>query len=170
LPESLQSKIIRNEVLIRTDYPNVRYWHRSDWSQREGAQPSSNINLKLRCLQDQHGVVVNSTRLREMRIVAKIIWSRFESDGNAPETWGVVDESLASEYHREMCLRFQEFALCDHNWKSQLLATETYPYWSITRPTKVKSQINTSSNDASPQVSVSCTHTDDRSKLKFLYR
>ena len=174
LPESLQSKILRNDVLIRTDYPNVHYWHRSDWSQvgiaaREGAQPPSDINLKLRCLEDQYGVVVNSTHLREMCFVARTIWNRFKSDGNAPETWSSVDESLAAEYHHEMCLRFQEFALCDHNWKSQLLATETYPNWTG-RPTKVKPQINTSSDDTSPQVSVSCTHTDNRSKLKFLHR
>jgi len=151
----LQSKIFRNEVLIRTDYPDVHYWFRSEFITPREEGPPSGINLKLHFLEDQCGVVVDGLCLWEMRSFAKAIWTWYKC---APETWGCVNEMTAAEYHRQMCLRFEEFALCTFNWKSQVFATETYPNWSgrpnANRPRKAKTSLI---NNALSRVSASCT-------------
>ena len=80
-------------------------------------------------IEDAEGNTVDGYRLRDIRAHARAIWTNFQSVGRLPTTWGRADAEIAGVYRREMRSKFFEFALCDNDWKADLLATESYPSW-----------------------------------------
>jgi hypothetical protein len=164
--------------LTRSDYPAVRYWYKDDWTHREtkkvpvekakGNRNRRTVNNTLRYIEDRNGVPVNGYRAQEIRLFTKFVWDQFAETGKDPNTWRVVDESVAEDYHFQMRQRFPEFALCDGVWKSQLLASENYPNWrkeerkkSEPVSKKAKTQSNTpSSNNVSNSASTASSSQD----------
>jgi hypothetical protein len=133
-----------SDVLLKRDYPNVKYWYRQDWVAhvkesgnstevteviRGKTLASKGINKTMLYIEDVEGKTVDGYKLRDIRAHARAIWTKFQSVGRLPTTWGRADAEIAGVYRREMRSKFFEFALCENDWKADLLATESYPSW-----------------------------------------
>lgn len=141
----------------REDYPNVNYWYRRDWlnnikdggnSTDIGMEPvrgktlmSKGINKNAKYIEDAAGNPVDGYRLRDIRSHARAIWACFQNVGRAPSTWGKADAEIAQAYRREMRAKFPEFALCECDWKADLVATEHYPSWYSTHVKGVEANL-----------------------------
>jgi hypothetical protein len=133
-----------NTLLKREDYPAVKYWHKQDWlnhlktngnttdmgmSIRGKSLIAKGINKTVKYIEDVEGNPVDGYKVRDIRSHARAIWANFQTIGRVPSSWGKADAETASVYRREMRLKFFEFALCENDWKADLLATESYPSW-----------------------------------------
>jgi hypothetical protein len=133
-----------NTPLKREDYPAVKYWYKHDWLShlknntdsadvgmaiRGKSLTAKGINKTVKYIEDMEGNSVDGYRVTDIRSHARGIWVNFQIAGRAPSSWGKADAGAASYYRREMRLKFFEFALCDNDWKADLLATESYPSW-----------------------------------------
>jgi hypothetical protein len=133
-----------NTPLNREDYPAVKYWYKHDWLNhlknntdsadvgmaiRGKSLIAKGINKTVKYIEDMEGNPVDGYRVTDIRSHARGIWVNFQIAGRAPSSWGKADAGAASYYRREMRLKFFEFALCDNDWKADLLATESYPSW-----------------------------------------
>jgi hypothetical protein len=133
-----------NTPLMREDYPAVKYWYKHDWLNhvknnsdtadvgmaiRGKSLTAKGINKTVQYIEDIEGNPVDGYKVRDIRSHARAIWVNFQTSGRAPSSWGKADAEVASVYRHEMCLKFFEFALCDNDWKADLLATESYPSW-----------------------------------------
>ena len=87
------------------------------------------INKTVKYIEDIEGKSVDGYKVKDIRSHARAIWMNFQTASRAPSSWGKADVGVASVYRREMRLKFFEFALCDNDWKADLLATESYPSW-----------------------------------------
>ena len=130
--------------LTRDNYPNVKFWYRQDWLNhiKEGGNStdvgevvrgkslmSKGINKTAKYIEGVDGKPVDGYRIRDIRFHARGMWANFQTVGRAPPTWGRADAEVSRVYRREMRLKFPEFALCENDWKADLLATEHYPSW-----------------------------------------
>ena len=130
---------------LKRDYPSVKFWHKRDWVQHTKdsnnstdvtTQPvrgktlmSKGINKNAKYIEGPDGEPVDGWRLKDIRTHARAIWASFQTVNRAPITWGRADAEVAHVYRREMRAKFPEFALCEHDWKADQLATEHYPSW-----------------------------------------
>jgi hypothetical protein len=130
--------------LKRDNYPNVNFWYRQDWLNhvKEGGNSmdvgevvrgkslmSKGINKTAKYIEGADGEPVDGYKIRDIRSHARGIWAKIQTVGRAPPTWGRADAEIAHFFRREMRLKFFEFALCDNDWKADLIATEHYPSW-----------------------------------------
>ena len=138
--------ILSEQLLNHSNYPKVRFWFRKDWVNQKkeklgitkviessttgdkGRGPTS-INVTLRYVEDEQGVVVDGFRASEMRKFARSIWNQLAGAGKAPRSWGKAELDVASHYRREMRRRFPELGFCEYDWKADQLATDNYPNW-----------------------------------------
>ena len=134
-------------LLIRADYPNVRYWSKSQWKMATESAKGVMDPLKSRdvirgkkavaqgqnqsCtyIENENGEPVDGYRLSAIRQVVRAIWVKFAEMGVAPASWGKASLTVANEYKAEMRRQFPEFRLCENDWKVQHLATTDYPSW-----------------------------------------
>jgi hypothetical protein len=133
--------------LLSSNYPNVRYWSKSQWKaaaeSTKGAVDHSRSREIVRgkkavaqgqnnaCtyIENENGEPVDGYRLSAIRQLARTIWVKFAEMGLAPATWGKASLTLVNEYKAEMRRQFPEFRLCENDWKVQQLATTDYPSW-----------------------------------------
>jgi hypothetical protein len=130
--------------LKRENYPNIKFWYRQDWLNhvKEGGNStdvgeavrgkslmSKGINKTAKYIEGADGEPVDGYKIRDIRSHARAIWANFQTVGRAPLTWGRADAEISQLFRREMRSKFFEFALCDNDWKADLLATEHYPSW-----------------------------------------
>ncbi|KAJ7431863.1 hypothetical protein FB451DRAFT_1484655 [Mycena latifolia] len=130
--------------LSKTDYEKVRYWHRLDFSKKNGSDGVSNnggpnprggtlisqgINTTGRYIEDENGKTIDGLRLGAIYKLAAAIWFGLVKSGKAPRTWGQASLDVTTLYNDEMCRQFPELHLCADNWKAQQVATQNYPSW-----------------------------------------
>jgi hypothetical protein len=131
--------------LKRTDYPGIRFWTRPEWTNylKNGGDSSSfgmegvrgrtlvsqGINKTAKYIEDASGNPVDGYKLRDMLTHMRSIWQSLLSLSRAPTTWGKTDLEILRHFHREMRVKFPEFALCENDWKADYLATTHYPSW-----------------------------------------
>jgi hypothetical protein len=131
--------------LKKEDYPFVKFWHRQDWwnhtkeagnSTEFGTEPvrgksliAKGINKNAKYIENVDGEPVDGYRIRDIHAHARAIWASFQAVGRAPQSWGKADMEISRHYRREMRLKFPELALCDNDWKADLVATTHYPSW-----------------------------------------
>jgi hypothetical protein len=109
-------------ALQATDFPNVKFWLKRNWSRAANVKGLSRFNY----LEKEDGVMVDETRLHEMREVARNMWKGFKKQGILPPTWRSARVEVRSEYYREMRQKFLEFRLCETDWKADQLAADYY--------------------------------------------
>jgi hypothetical protein len=144
------SNLPRDQPLSHNDYPKVCFWFKKDWvnrkkeksgitrlsqsnasrmtEQNKGRAPSG-LNVSLRYVEDEHGVVIDGFRASDMRKFARSIWNQLHGAGKAPRSWGKADLDVAAHYRHEMRRHFPELGLCEFDWKAEQLATDNYPNW-----------------------------------------
>jgi hypothetical protein len=138
--------VLSEQPLTHSNYPKVRFWFRKDWINQKkeklgvtkvnessttgdkGRGPMG-VNVTLRYVEDEQGVVVDGFRASEMRKFARSIWNQLARAGKAPRSWGKAELDVAAHYRREMHRRFPELGLCEYDWKADQLATDNYPNW-----------------------------------------
>jgi hypothetical protein len=73
--------------------------------------------------------IVDSTRQGRMRDHMQSLWQTLAFFGLAPTSWSKAT-SLATEFIAlSMRLEYEEFRLCDKDWKADAFATRHYPNW-----------------------------------------
>ena len=112
-----------NELEWR-DFPNVKFWFRSDWSRFKTNNPKSKIFIET-----EEGTIVLGARINAIRKCARNFWDGLRVDGAPPPTWGQATSQTKNQYHSLMRKNFPELKLCHNNWKSELLATSHYSPW-----------------------------------------
>jgi len=139
-------------ALVRSDFPNVKYWTRREWKDHllarrsvtvfgESDQDGDTKNASMSYVEDKDGIPVTCDRATSIRKFAREIWTELLGNGKAPTSWSKVGLTAGHQYRSEMKRRYPELQLCEGDWKSELIATENYPSWySSKRPTKVKKE------------------------------
>lgn len=131
--------------LKRAEYPGIRFWTRPEWmnylkntgdssgygteSIRGRSLVSQGINKTAKYIEDDSGNPVDGYKLKDMLTHMRSIWSNLLLLNRAPTTWGKADMEVLRHFHREMRVKFPEFALCENDWKADYLATTHYPSW-----------------------------------------
>ena len=125
-----------NTLLKWEDYPAVKYWYKHNWLDHLKNNTDSNdvgmaihgksltakgINKTMKYIEDMEGNPVDGYKVMDIHSHAQGIWVNFQIADHAPSSWGKAEAGAASYYHCEMCLKFFEFALCDNDWKADLL-------------------------------------------------
>ncbi|KAJ7291874.1 hypothetical protein C8J57DRAFT_1212295 [Mycena rebaudengoi] len=124
-------------ALEQGDYPQVRFWNKSDYSKNaEGISNNTGQlgeNTTMTHIEDTAGRVVDAAHLRVICGVAASIWFGLVESSLAPRKWGQASITVLTQYYREMCHHCPEMRYCANNWKAQQLATTNYPSWIRTR-------------------------------------
>ena len=86
----------------------------------------------MRYIQDEHGNVIDGHRTREIRMHARALFVGFALQGKHFMSWGDADAVSRKTFYAEMVSRFEELQYCDLDWKSEQIATDTFPGWKVT--------------------------------------
>lgn len=124
---------IKDELYERDDYPAVKFWYAKDWTECKKV-PEGKIASRLRFLQDEDGEEMTEVRLNEIRSFLLSAFSELQDVGNKdilPKTWanGTKGRAVVAACHTELRRRFNEFTLCNGDWKARSLMIEWYPSW-----------------------------------------
>jgi len=90
---------------------------------------SQGVNVAMRYVENEEGIVADGHRCTEMCQYARSIWVHMANNGGPPTLWGKADVKLSQSYCHEMHQRFPELQLCDLDWKADQIATDNYPSW-----------------------------------------
>ncbi|KAH8113020.1 hypothetical protein DFH11DRAFT_1878619 [Phellopilus nigrolimitatus] len=135
--------------LCEADYPGVRYWRRSKWTehtrtqkglsdamglkgvaQRGPTRASQNINVAMLYVENEKGESVDGERAQNMRSFAHTIFHKLLAFKKAPSTWSIAGNDVKDHYANEMESKFPELRFCADQWKAQYIATQIYSSWS----------------------------------------
>ncbi|KAI0350658.1 hypothetical protein OH77DRAFT_1524669 [Trametes cingulata] len=130
---------------IKTDFPNVPYWHRKDWigaekqstvpGQEKGKKGPSrmadNENVNFGFITDAEGNPIDGHRAQTIRRRFREFCIHLHQEGRAPETWQRgIDAQITVEYHHWMRTQCYELQLCEDNWKADKVAgLSNYSQW-----------------------------------------
>jgi hypothetical protein len=118
------------EDLDQDDYPDVPYWHESDWTKHCNRQRDRGQTIsKLSFLTNKGGSPVSESRIKEFMATAKEAWNELYRHHHDPITWMKKASTASTYFAREMKIKFPEFAYCEGNWKAEKFAIVKYPDW-----------------------------------------
>lgn len=100
-------------------------------AQRGQGRSRAGINVSMRYIQDEHGNVIDGHRTREIRMHARALFVGFALQGKHFMSWGDADAVSRKTFYAEMVSRFEELQYCDLDWKSEQIATDTFPGWKV---------------------------------------
>ncbi|KAG6806706.1 hypothetical protein H0H92_010306, partial [Tricholoma furcatifolium] len=96
---------------------------------RRGRPPTTGENEKHLYLESSDGKPVDQYRLRRFGDKARQLFESLRRYNMAPEKWKSLDNEAYDYFKIEMLNKFQEFRLCDGNWKLDTWAAKTYASW-----------------------------------------
>ena len=118
------------EALEEDDYPDVPYWHDTDWANYgERLKDRGKPIPKLGFLTDKGGAPVMEPHIKEFMSHAKQAWNELYRHRLDPLSWTKKTPSAASYFAHEMKSKFLEFCYCDSDWKVERFAIIKYPDW-----------------------------------------
>ena len=118
------------DALDEEDYPNVPYWRESDWmNHAEQQKERGRIVSKLGFLTGEDGSSVTEFRIKQFMSHAKHVWNELYRSRLDPCSWTKKTQSTAAYFENDMKVKFQEFRLCEGNWKVERFAIIKYPDW-----------------------------------------
>jgi hypothetical protein len=137
--------------LDKKDYPNVRYWHATSWTNSKTntdidiftMSPTSKKRSLFWYLEDVNGAPLDEGRCNAVTKRARNIFAHLNSTRAGATKWGEMGNVSQDFYRREMYLFFPELQLCELDWKVNRLATETYSSWYRKRRDKFAVTTNT---------------------------
>lgn len=131
-PENL-TMISSPDYYEEEDYPDACYWTKSEWVKHENKQndrgTTSTSAEKLEFLTNENGVAANKERLRQISKAAKITWNELYRYRLDPTTWSKTTVKAATYFSNNMRTQFEEFRLCEGDWKVEAFATIRFPDW-----------------------------------------
>ncbi|KAL1673032.1 hypothetical protein EV122DRAFT_223528 [Schizophyllum commune] len=123
-------------TLNRMDYRSVRFWHRSDFTnwvnEKTKASPlgAQEGSLQYKFLESEDGECIREQKKKLMLETLYAAWHSLSHAGLLPDTWGRASIEVRMYVWATMEAAFVELRLCDGHWKTQMLATLNYPWWS----------------------------------------
>ena len=90
---------------------------------------SQGINVTMKYIEYEDGMVVDGFRAAEIRRYARSLWVQMALESKLPRTWSEADARSLATYNQSMGQRFPELRLCAGDWKANLVATDNYPSW-----------------------------------------
>ncbi|KAF4610532.1 hypothetical protein D9613_006515 [Agrocybe pediades] len=112
----------------------VGFWTKQEWKNyKENEKKKKNTDRKPNAayafLCDRHGNELSDERLRQMKDAARLQWNHLYWLRIDPPTWGNRIMEAEERFSNAMRSKFEEFGLCDGNWKVTEFATLRYPGW-----------------------------------------
>ena len=118
------------EALEEDDYPDVPYWHDTDWANYgERLKDRGKPIPKLGFLTDEGSAPVMEPHIKEFMSHAKQAWNELYRHRLNPLSWTKKTPSAASYFVHKMKSKFLEFCYCDGDWKVEQFAIIKYPDW-----------------------------------------
>ncbi|KAM6490980.1 hypothetical protein JOM56_013600 [Amanita muscaria] len=114
------------------EYPEVTFWLHDEWSTYKKKR---NTGSRYRFLQDKDGEEITEARLNEIRAFLLGAFNELQEllgDNKAlPQTWANATKGRAviNACHSELRRQFEEFTLCNGDWKARSFMIEWYPNW-----------------------------------------
>lgn len=121
-----------DDDILAEDGEDLRAASPTPGTQRGQSRSCAGINVSMRYVQDEHGQLIDGHRAREIRIHAHAIFVGFTNQGKQFTSWGDADATSRRTFYTEMVNRFEELQYCDLDWKSEQIATDTFPGWKVT--------------------------------------
>lgn len=140
-PKPLQSQPlsmpIPGDFFHRDDFEDVRFWTLQDWkdflSAPSDSSSAQSISKKTGFLTDGDGNKLTKLRLKQMRKTASEAFIELYNRRLDPPTWGSKREIARRYFAYKMREEFEEFRMCNDDWKAEAFATLRYPDWCDSR-------------------------------------
>jgi len=133
-------------IVPRSDYPNIKYWTRDEWTvfeskRKDSSDPKDKAgprgrtrcaqghNVSMQFIEEADGRPISSTQAEDIRAFARTIWTDLYARGLALKTWGNASRKVHDEYEREMETRWPVLRYCSNHWKTHHIATKNYSQW-----------------------------------------
>lgn len=101
-------------------------------------------------VEHEDGSIATNEEAVQMRRFARSIFTHFNKTGVAPQKWGQLDVISADFYFNAMTERFPYLALCENNWKANMIATLSYPSWWRNHGSRAEAPGKNTKRDRSP--------------------
>lgn len=142
-------------ALDQKDYPNIRFWKKTDWTEffstkksstkgntatklNEPVKPrgktrisESDENVNDQYLEKEDGSTMGGTEAGELRALLRGIFSeqKMVDPENMPPNWGSAAISFRNYVFNQVYLKFPCLQLCRSDWKVSQIAGTTYSSW-----------------------------------------
>ncbi|KAJ6596398.1 hypothetical protein DFH09DRAFT_876224, partial [Mycena vulgaris] len=116
-------------TLLQSDYPDVKYWNRKDYSDSDLTRISDDEHRKLGFLEHEDGTIFNKEQIASIRKHIRAAFQSLLDDGLAPQTWSSASSKATSRVRTEMLAEFPALSFCANHWKVDAVATEVYSQW-----------------------------------------
>lgn len=123
--------------LDKKDYPNIKYWHATSWTNVKTNKDIDVLTTDLKpkkkssfwYFEDVNGSPLDEQRCNAITKRARDIFTHLNASGAGAAKWGDMGSVSQDYYRRGMYSHFPELRLCEFDWKVNRLATETYSSW-----------------------------------------
>jgi hypothetical protein len=141
--------------LKQKDYPHVKYWLATSWTDSKAEKdiftpspkPEKKKNGTFWFLEDASGAPLSDEQCTAITKRARQIFLQLNTSGAGAAKWGDIGNVGQDYYRCQMYSFFPDLRLCELDWKVNRLATETYSSWY--RKRKGKLAVSVKQEDAS---------------------
>ena len=133
---------VGRQPISRADFPWINYWTQKDWTAHKASIQQGGITSSddlpdaavLDFIESEEGVTVSHERIAAIRRSSRELFvslrMKYERNQRAvPKNWGSMNHG-DKEFHREKIKeQYPELVLCEADWKSEQVATQTYSGW-----------------------------------------
>ena len=128
-------------ILNESDYPNVRWWTKKKWSEREDSSDGLILSLddsdsqsaktiqSTDYLENQDGNPISREDRKALYYHAQLVWKSFADAGDPPAGYKQVTVKYLTQYRNEMEREFPILQLCSRHWKADQVWILNYPSW-----------------------------------------
>jgi hypothetical protein len=130
-------------TLSRDNFPHVRWWHESSWTQTkdvtdpeesddegDSLDPSNTKTKKaVAYLEDKQGTPISEERRKAIYKHARGIWSLLARTTQLPTGYQNADVVVLTHYRNEMEAKFPELQLCSEHWKADRVWIKNFSSW-----------------------------------------
>lgn len=126
----------------REDFPDIKFWTRSEWMASKDAVISSDHsavrgrarsakgdNVAMGFIEDINGEPINGHKAADIRKAIRESWAEMVQAGVAPPTWSRVSHTVLNNFRQRLYGEFAELAYCDGHWKLDKICTDNYSQW-----------------------------------------
>ncbi|KAJ6472301.1 hypothetical protein C8R47DRAFT_1295676 [Mycena vitilis] len=143
IPVPLAHSVQSSADPVKSDYPLIRYWNRSDLLEDDSDLTDISedpCNNKLVFLEHKDGSPFSAAEITAVRKAAREAFATILDDGMAPSSWSHASSKATAVVRSELLHQFPDIRLCANHWKVDKVATEVYSQWSRSRKAEIQAQ------------------------------
>jgi hypothetical protein len=127
-----------DEIKQQGDYPRIAYWHKNSFNINLIPTDGDAFAKKFRFMEDKDGNHIPQHRLDTIlsHLANRFKIVKSDMPSLIVEGWCNVTKELANACYAELRRTFDEFTLCDNDWKANMFLTAWYPNVTRLRPKK----------------------------------